>query len=321
MGIIIRSFNLYHLQNTYRYQIGGFQFAGLGCSIIVFTLSVIKFQAYMGIKPGTPISQIPHGGLLTVGMIIALLLTIIIGSFFGSLINALYLTLTGQLSLTAAFGATFIAKYPDDWFVLKGRSKVTPGLPTTLYPSRFVNLLFLLLTLSLVALGIWALRTDSSLKGTVSGYGSIILFGFMALIFASRLVPGGSRLVLATTGFAVRNLYRERKYQWSDISGFRVARIRGAWVGIGSSLGYPRVVWDYSATYKARSKFSVSGNELGSLKESSRSSGESVSHGLGGGIRSWDAKMPDNYGKNPKALAVLLNGFRKQYSGGSMESD
>ncbi len=62
MGIIIRSFNLYHLQNTYRYQIGGFQFAGLGCAIIVFTLGVIKFQAYMGIKPGTPISQIPHGG-------------------------------------------------------------------------------------------------------------------------------------------------------------------------------------------------------------------------------------------------------------------
>ncbi|MGH8397974.1 MAG: STM3941 family protein [Gammaproteobacteria bacterium] len=249
-------------------------------------------------------------------MIIALLLTIIIGSFFGSLINALYLTLTGQLSLAAAFGATFIAKYPDEWFILKGRSKVAPGLPTTLYPSRPGNLLLLSLSLIFVALGIWALHTDHSPNTTFYGYGLIVVFGFLALVFTGRLIPSASCLVLTTTGFVVRNLYREHKYQWSDISGFRVARIRGAWVGIGSSIGYLRVVWDYSATYKARSKSPIGGNEPGSLK-----SGESMSHGLGGGLRSWDVKMPDNYGKNPKALAVLLNGFRKQYSGGSMESD
>ncbi|MGH2507966.1 MAG: STM3941 family protein [Ktedonobacteraceae bacterium] len=313
MGIFIRSFDLYHLQNRYRYQLGGFQFAGLGCGIIAFTLGVIKFQKYMGIKPGTPIPQIPHGWLLTAGLIIAILLAIIIGSFFGSLINALYLALTGQLSLAAAFGATFIAKYPDEWFILKGRSKVAPGLPITLYPSRPGNLLLLSISLIFVTLGIWALHTDSSPKTTFYGYGVIVVFGFLALVFAGRLIPSASCLILTTTGFVVRNLYREHKYQWSDISGFRVARVATS----GSAIGYLRVVWDYSATYKARSKSPIGGNEPGSFKKGRGFLSVSVPGGLDGGRRRYDAKMPDNYGKNPKELAVLLNGFRKQYSGAS----
>lgn len=116
MGLFSRQFDVYRLQKKYQLQINVFFFSAMAAWIVIITLGAIKLQNVFGIKPGTPVQLTPHGWLLLGVGSVAMLIVLVLCALLGWLLHAVYLVITGQLGIAAAFGAVFLSKYPPEWF-------------------------------------------------------------------------------------------------------------------------------------------------------------------------------------------------------------
>jgi hypothetical protein len=116
MGLWSRSFNLYRLQKKYRLQLLAFQYAGLLLAIYLITIGTIKYQEIIHLKPGTPLPLNAHTLLLATVFLIVFIALMTVCMSIGSLVHAVYLTISGKMNFKQAIGATFAAKYPPEWF-------------------------------------------------------------------------------------------------------------------------------------------------------------------------------------------------------------
>jgi hypothetical protein len=116
MSIINRMFDFYKLRRGIKIELSCFLFAGVVSSLFVIGEVGYKIQVALGIQPGTPITEIENGLLITILMLIGTVLLIICGLFIGALIHALFLGITGRVNIKVALGATILNKYPNNWF-------------------------------------------------------------------------------------------------------------------------------------------------------------------------------------------------------------
>ena len=110
--------------------------------------------------------------------------------------------------------------------------------------NKLKDLTILLLLLVFVACGYSILE-----KNRLMGWLGISFFGLGAVCFLIQILTNISYLKLHKEGFEERNLFRTKKYQWSDVKNFRQANFRGN----------KRIFFDYTSEnnkWKNRSKLS-----------------------------------------------------------------
>ncbi|TDK24952.1 hypothetical protein E2F46_07170 [Luteimonas aestuarii] len=147
-----------------------------------------------------------------------------------------------------------------------------------LKPSRWRLLLLLAGSLGFVALGVLLVREGEAWVA----WSCIVFFGLCALVAIVSLLPGAGGLWLDAQGFKVRSLYRTWSVRWQDVAGFHPARI-----------GPNRMVcWDYAPGYRPQQR----------IRRFSR------------GVAGAEAALPESYGMQVDALAVLLERWRLRHA-------
>ena len=154
-------------------------------------------------------------------------------------------------------------------------------LPETrvLYPSRLKMVLFLLMTLTFTAGGIWAVHDHAGSWA----WPSTFFFGLGSAVFVIQMFPGAAYLRLTHEGFEMCSLFRAGRFKWTDVEAFRPATI-------GRN---PMVVFNFSSTYKRNPNARLVARSLAGV----------------------EAGLPDTYGLGAKKLAKLLNEWRQRSIG------
>ncbi|MFK3863900.1 hypothetical protein [Pseudoalteromonas rhizosphaerae] len=111
-----RIFDFYKLKPSIKNEISVFLVIGFIPSMYLIGKFGYQFQIWLGVEPGTPIRQIENGFWLTALLVLCAMVIMACGLFAGAVLHALYLAITGRLSLSKAFAATVLNKYPVHWF-------------------------------------------------------------------------------------------------------------------------------------------------------------------------------------------------------------
>ena len=116
MSIINRMFDFYKLRRGIKIELACFLFTGVISSLFIIGEAGYRIQIALGITPGAPIGQTVSDVVITILMLIGVVLLILCGLFIGAFIHALFLGVTGRLSIKTALRATVLNQYPDNWF-------------------------------------------------------------------------------------------------------------------------------------------------------------------------------------------------------------
>jgi len=116
MKLKSRIFDFYKLKPSIKNEISVFLVIGFVPSMYIIGKFGNLFQIWLGIEPGTPIRQIENGFWLTALLILGAMVIMVCGLFTGAVLHALFLAITGRLSLSKALAATVLNKYPAHWF-------------------------------------------------------------------------------------------------------------------------------------------------------------------------------------------------------------
>ena len=114
----------------------------------------------------------------------------------------------------------------------------------------------------------------------------VAFFGAGALASLWMLLPNSAYLLLTTTGFTVRTLFKQKDYRWAEVEDFGATILRGK----------PWVVFTLSREGKVN------------LPETSL-------RGLNKAVSGGDDNLPDTYGMSAEELAELMNQWKKRSTG------
>lgn len=109
-------FDFYKLKPSIKNEISVFLVIGFVPSMYFIGKFGYLFQIWLGIEPGTPIREIENGFWLTALLILGAMVIMALGLFVGAVLHAFFLAITGRLTLSNAFAATVLNKYPVHWF-------------------------------------------------------------------------------------------------------------------------------------------------------------------------------------------------------------
>jgi hypothetical protein len=148
-----------------------------------------------------------------------------------------------------------------------------PG-PVTLYPSRKKWLLVFAGCAAFAVVGYLMIRSNEG-----KGWLVLIFFGLGALVALAVMLPG-RWLTLDGNGFEAKDLFRQRRGRWPDVSGFKAVRIPPS--------GTEVVVYDDAAQ---------------------RSGTLAAANAAITGRASW---LPDTYGLKADDLALLMERWQRR---------
>lgn len=129
--------------------------------------------------------------------------------------------------------------------------------------------------LSLAGFGFYLYLTEHSTIGLIAG----VLSTIGILVVLIQLLPGANSLTLDAEGLTIRAYFRDQRYLWKDISGFRVGKI-----GLNEL-----VVFNLTSEFKSQS-------------EADRAASEFMRN-----INGFDAALPSNFGLSAAELSKVLN--------------
>jgi hypothetical protein len=106
-----------------------------------------------------------------------------------------------------------------------------PG-PIRLVPSKRKWLKVLIGCAAFVAIGIWMIGDDATSTKTYHGIPALyvgwiatLFFGLGLIISIITMLPGASSLTLSVDGFAIRQMFRDRIFSWTDADNFAVVTV------------------------------------------------------------------------------------------------
>jgi hypothetical protein len=147
-----------------------------------------------------------------------------------------------------------------------------------LRPNKWAQLVLLVLSFTVVTIGLATILNDNSLGWLLVVPGAII-----TLVSTCLLLPGCSFLELTPEGFTLCRLFRRHTYRWNDVTRFGV-------VLVGQT---PRVVFQYAdPTSQVPSRHVLKNRRSG-----------------------FDAALPGTFRLAPEDLAVLMNDWRARSLG------
>jgi hypothetical protein len=120
---------------------------------------------------------------------------------------------------------------------------------------------------------------------------NIIFWGIPAVICASQLIPYEAYLRISSSGFEVRDLFREWSCPWTDVVAFQGVRTTG------------------TAKQMVVFKLRPGSGRLVAAPVASR------------WLHMWDGCLPNTYGMSVDDLVRLLNEYRMQYGGAQQRAE